>query len=74
MASDSWKPYALDTPELAGAVSVWLSTPEARFLNGRYTTANWDVGELVKRREEIVERNLLTVKLGGEFSTGQYVE
>jgi hypothetical protein len=74
MSSDFWKPYALDTPELAGAVSVWLSTPEARFLNGRYTTTNWDVEELMRRREEIVEGNFLTVKLGGEFGTGLYVK
>lgn len=74
MATDFWKPYALDTPELAGAVSVWLSTPEARFLNGRYMATNWDVEELMRRREEIVEGNLLTVKLRGEFGAGQYVE
>lgn len=40
MATDFWKPYAKDTLELAGAVTVWLSTPAARFLNGRYTTTN----------------------------------
>ena len=74
MASDFWKPYAKDTAELAGAVAVWLSTPAARFLNGRYTTTNWDVEELMQRKDEIVEKDLLKIKLGGEFSTAQYVE
>lgn len=43
IATDFWKPYAKDTPELASVVAVWLSTPAARFLNARYTTTNWDV-------------------------------
>jgi NAD(P)-dependent dehydrogenase (short-subunit alcohol dehydrogenase family) len=74
MTSDFWKPYALDTPELAGAVAVWLSTPASRFLNGRYTTTNWDVEELMQRQEEIVQKGLLKVKLGGGFATGEYVQ
>jgi hypothetical protein len=74
MAPDFWKQYALDTPELAGAVAVWLSTPAARFLNGRYTTTNWDVEELLRRQEEVVEKDLLKVKLGGDFGPGEYVE
>jgi hypothetical protein len=40
IASAPGEPYALDTPELAGAVPVWLSTPEARFLNKRVTAVN----------------------------------
>jgi hypothetical protein len=56
-----------DTPEPAGAVAVWLSTPAARFLNGRYTKTNWDVEELVKRQEEVVQKDLLKVKLAGGF-------
>jgi hypothetical protein len=59
---------------LAGAVTVWLSTPAARFLNGRYTTTNWDVEELVKRREKVVQKNLLKVKLAGNFAKVEYVE
>jgi NAD(P)-dependent dehydrogenase (short-subunit alcohol dehydrogenase family) len=73
MASDFWKQYAKDTPELAGAVCVWLSTPAATFLSGRFTTANWDVEELMSRKEEIVKKNLLTVKLEGDFATAEYV-
>jgi hypothetical protein len=28
-------------------------------------SANWDVGEILARKEEIVEQNLLTVRLNG---------
>jgi hypothetical protein len=31
-------------------------------------------GRFGEEREEVVERNLLTVKRGGELGTGQYVE
>lgn len=74
MANDFWKPYALDTAELAGAMCVWLSTPAARFLDGRYTTTNWDVEELMRRQDEIVQKDLLKVKLAGDFATGVYAE
>jgi hypothetical protein len=74
MATDFWKPCAKDTPELAGAVVVWLSTPAARFLNSRYITTNWDVEELVKRQEEVVQKALLKVKLAGDFAKAGYVE
>jgi hypothetical protein len=73
MATDFWKPYAKDTPELAGAVTVWLGTPAARFSNGRYTTTNWDVEELVKRREKVVQKDLLKVTLAGNFAKVEYV-
>ena len=74
MATDFWKPYAKDTPELAGAVAVWLSTPAAKFMTGRYTTTNWDVEELMSRKNEIVEKGLLKVRLSGDFANGEYVE
>ena len=73
MAVDFAKPFAKDTPELAGAVVVWLSTDEARFLSGRYVTTNWDVSELLRRKEEIVSQDLLKVRLGGEFRTAELV-
>jgi NAD(P)-dependent dehydrogenase (short-subunit alcohol dehydrogenase family) len=40
MATDTFVPFAKDTPELAGALINWLASEQADFLNGRYTTAN----------------------------------
>lgn len=35
-----------DDPSLPGAEAVWLASPEARFLHGRFIWASWDVDEL----------------------------
>ena len=37
------------------------------FLSGRFVSANWDVEDLVRRREEIVKRDLLKVGLNAEL-------
>ncbi|KKY31591.1 putative short chain dehydrogenase [Diaporthe ampelina] len=35
-----------DDASLAGSEAVWLASPEARFLHGRFVWASWDVDEL----------------------------
>lgn len=57
--------FAKDTPHLAGSAVNWLASEQATFLKGRYVSANWDVEEILARKEEIVEKNLLTVGLIG---------
>ncbi|KAH7327374.1 putative oxidoreductase ucpA [Rhexocercosporidium sp. MPI-PUGE-AT-0058] len=64
--------FSSDTFALAGGVAVWLATEQARFMNGRYMGVNWSVGELVERREEIVEKALLFVELQGSFGKAQF--
>ena len=57
-----------DSGELASLpanFNVWLASPEARFLNGRFVWANWDVDELKVRKEEIEGSNLLEMGLIG---------
>lgn len=44
---------------LTGAVSLWLTTPRAEFLRGRFVSVNWRVDELEAMREEIVRSHLL---------------
>ena len=51
--------------ELPGNFAVWLASPEAAFLKGKYTYVNWDVDELKARAEEIERSNLLTLTLEG---------
>ena len=52
--------------ELPAGFCVWLAaTREADFLQGRLTWANWDVEELSQRRDEIVEKDMLNMVLGG---------
>ncbi|CAH0053260.1 unnamed protein product [Clonostachys solani] len=54
-----------DEVELPGQVSVWLASEEAKFLKSKFVWANWDVEELVNRRESIKSSRLLTVGLDG---------
>ncbi|KAL3457153.1 hypothetical protein BJX64DRAFT_25625 [Aspergillus heterothallicus] len=61
------EPFIGDTPELVGGVAVWLASGDRSFLSGRVLAANWDVEELEARKQEIVERNLLTISYRGEF-------
>lgn len=57
---------APDDPRLPAGMAVWLSaSPEARELNGRFVWANWDVDELLERKEEIQKGSLLTMWLRG---------
>ena len=49
---------------LPGDFAVWLASPEAEFLNGRFVWAEWDVDELVAMREKLAsDQNLLTVSI-----------
>lgn len=75
MTKDYFMRFALDTPELVGGVGVWLAGwtgPERGFLSGRFVAANWDVEDLVARREEILERNLLKVGLNAVLGAEQF--
>ncbi|EDR07453.1 uncharacterized protein LACBIDRAFT_327958 [Laccaria bicolor S238N-H82] len=62
-------PFALDSPELAGAFAVYLATERAKFLNGKYASVNWDVEELEARKEDIISKGFFTEGLKGVFST-----
>jgi hypothetical protein len=57
-----------DTPELAAGYALWLavSGDTVDFLRGRYSSANWDVAELVARREEIMSKDLLWTRVVGQ--------
>lgn len=59
--------YLVDTPELAAGYSLWLATSEAAdFLRGRYSSANWDIEELVSKRGEIEDKNQLWTRVVGQ--------
>lgn len=75
MTIDSFKRFALDTPALVGGVGVWLAAWEGgdrAFLSGRFVAANWDVEELVGRREEIVEKGLLKMDINAKLGAEQF--
>ncbi|GIZ46158.1 hypothetical protein CKM354_000929700 [Cercospora kikuchii] len=61
---ESAKEWSTENVDLAGAWLVWLVGGERKeWLNGRYLDVTWDVEELEKRKDEIVERDLLKMRL-----------
>lgn len=50
---------------LPASFSVWLASPEARFLNRKYLWVNWDVDELKARAKEIEEGQEFNIQVVG---------
>jgi hypothetical protein len=49
---------------LPGDFAVWLASPEAKFLSGRFVWAQWDVDELLKLKERVAnEPTFLTTSI-----------
>jgi NAD(P)-dependent dehydrogenase (short-subunit alcohol dehydrogenase family) len=65
---ESMHQYLTDTPELAAGYVLWLATSGSKvdFLRGRYSSADWDVDELLARQNEIVKGNLLWTRVVGQ--------
>ena len=50
---------------LPASFNVWLASPEAKFLKGKFLWANWDVDELKAQAKEIEANTLLSMGLVG---------
>ncbi|KAI1813260.1 NAD(P)-binding protein [Poronia punctata] len=61
-----------DTPELVGGFAVWLCHPHARFLSGRVVCAEWDVDDLLARKDEIKAGADLTIDLVGKLGAWNF--
>ncbi|GAA5858638.1 hypothetical protein JCM8547_001401 [Rhodosporidiobolus lusitaniae] len=58
-----------DQPELAAGLALWLATQDkADFLRGKYVSANWDVDELIAKKDEILKGDLLWTRVVGQAS------
>jgi hypothetical protein len=44
---------------------VWVTSPEAEFLKGKFVWSNWDIEELIAKKEELVNSPDLTIGLLG---------
>ncbi|KAJ5180120.1 NADP(+)-dependent dehydrogenase [Penicillium capsulatum] len=53
----------VDTPSLPADSIIWLVKERREWLNGRYVHINWDMRELEKRKDEIVDRNLFKFRM-----------
>lgn len=55
----------LTDSDLSANFMLWLTSPEADFMKGRFAWVNWDIDELKAKKEEILEKDLLKYTLGG---------
>lgn len=55
--------FFLRVADLSSHFFLWLISPEAEFLKGKFVWVNWDVDELMARKEEIAGGDALTVGL-----------
>ncbi len=60
---EAMHPHLTDEPELAAGFIVWLSSGKADWAGGRYLSANWDVDELLRMKDEIIRDDLLVNRL-----------
>ena len=51
--------------EMPASYNVWLTTPAADFLRGRFMYTNWDVNEMIAKMDEIVKNNELRLGVYG---------
>lgn len=55
----------LELVSLPAAFIVWLASPEASFLKGRFLWSNWDVDELKARANELEASSQFSIGLAG---------
>ena len=58
-------PDLTDSVDLCGGYCVWLTAQAEKklWLTGRFIAATWDADQLVERKEEIEEKDLLKAKM-----------
>lgn len=52
-----------NTVDLAAGTALYLSTPRAGFLAGRFVFSNWDMEQLEGLEDEIVSKDLLKSRI-----------
>ncbi|KAF9027452.1 NAD(P)-binding protein [Hymenopellis radicata] len=63
--AESFKDVKTDDVSLPASFNVWLASPEARFLKGKFLWCNWDVDELKAQAKEIEAGTKLNIGLVG---------
>lgn len=60
---EEYKSLLIDTLELPAHTILWLLKERRDWLAARYISCNWDMEELLAKKEEIVEGDKLKPKL-----------
>ena len=53
----------VDKPELAADTVAWLVNEKREWLAGRYVSVTWDMKELLDKKDEIIKKDLLKVRM-----------
>ena len=53
----------IDSPLLCGGFCVWLTKEKKEWLSGRYLDARWDIPTLVSKKDEVLEKDLLKLRM-----------
>ena len=53
----------VDSPDLAAGFIVWLCSGKADWAKGRFVSANWDIDELSRFKDRILQNDLLVNRL-----------
>lgn len=72
MLLDDFKTMNLIDFDLIGGAALWLSTDQAKFMSGRLFNVTWDVEELIERKDEVVNENLLVFGFQGRLGKDQF--
>lgn len=62
-APPQYADWMCDTAELAAGTALYMSTPRAEYLKGRFVYSSWDMEKVEALKREIVEKNMLVHKL-----------
>ncbi|MCJ1267189.1 hypothetical protein MMC22_007074 [Lobaria immixta] len=62
-APEQFRSRLYDTVNLAAGTAVYLSTPRAGFLAGRFVFSNWDMEQLEGLKDQIVSEDLLKSRI-----------
>jgi NAD(P)-dependent dehydrogenase (short-subunit alcohol dehydrogenase family) len=52
-----------DRPDIAGDTIAWLAAERREWLGGRYVSCPWDMEELMNKKEEIIEKDMLKMRM-----------
>ncbi|CAN9325051.1 unnamed protein product [Alternaria alternata] len=64
-SSEGGMEFEFDDIELPASFAVWIVSPEAEFLKGKFVWSNWDVEELKAKKEQLKSSQDLTLGLLG---------
>ncbi|KAJ4354322.1 uncharacterized protein N0V89_006057 [Didymosphaeria variabile] len=52
-----------DRPDIAGDTIAWLAAERREWLGGTYVSCPWDMEELMKKKEDIIQKDMLKMRM-----------